>query len=85
MQLSLILLFVLVLLALFILGMILWGLKHAVALAVNSLIGFFALYALRTWLLPSLLINVWSVLIVAVFGIFGLVVVVLSHILGVLF
>ncbi len=62
-----------------------WGFKHAIMLAVNSVIGFFALYAVQAWLLPTLVINIWSVLLVALLGIVGLALVVVLHLAGVWF
>ena len=59
-----------------------WGLKHAIVLALNSVIGFFALYAIQAYFLPSLLINVWSVGIVALTGIVGFIIVLLLHGVG---
>ena len=62
-----------------------WGLKHALVLALNSVIGFFALYAVQAYWLPELVINIWSVLIVALFGLAGLIVVLLFHWVGIWF
>jgi len=59
-----------------------WGLKHAIALAINSVIGFFALYAVQAFLLPSLVINAWSVALVAVLGLIGLLLVLFLHGIG---
>ncbi len=69
--------------ALFLIGGLLWwGLKKAVVLALNSVVGFFALYAVQAWIMPSLVINVWSVLLTAIFGIVGFVAVILLHLVG---
>lgn len=66
-------------------GIIFWTVKHALWLALNSVLGFFALYAVQAWLMPDLLINVWSVLLVSVFGIFGLILVVALSLFGLAF
>ncbi|RME31184.1 hypothetical protein D6789_03570 [Candidatus Woesearchaeota archaeon] len=63
---------------------LIWGMKMAVKLAVNSLIGFFALYAVKL-IIPSLVISFWSVIITAVFGVFGLIFVVAAHAIGLAF
>lgn len=59
-------------------------LKRLLALAINSVIGFFALFAAKL-LLPALTINIWSVLITAVGGIFGFIIVIILHLAGVAF
>ena len=59
-------------------------LKNIVKLAINTAVGFFALYA-TSLLLPDLVINVWSVLIVAFGGIFGYLLVLILHLLGLAF
>lgn len=64
---------------------IIWGLKHAIRLAINSLIGFFALWLVKATIFPDILINLWSVLLVAIFGIFGFVAVILLHLFGLAF
>lgn len=55
--------------------------KNIVKILFNSLIGFFALIAAALFL-PDLVINIWSVLIVAFGGIFGFIAVILLHLLG---
>ena len=57
-------------------------LKNVLMLIVNSIIGFFALYAVQAWVIPDLQINFWSVIITAIGGLIGLIVVVGSHLLG---
>jgi len=57
-------------------------LKNVFILILNSVIGFFALYAVQAWVMPSLEINFWSVMITAIGGIIGFIVVVGSHLLG---
>jgi len=67
------------------LGFFWWGIKKGVMLALNSLVGFFALYGIQAWWLHDLVINVWSVLLTALLGIFGLFAVLLLHALSILF
>lgn len=55
--------------------------KRFIWLAINSLIGLFALMGWNLLFTP-VTINVWSVLLVAIFGIFGLIAVVLLHVFG---
>lgn len=62
---------------------LLWGLKKALGLLLNSLIGFFALWVTQKLILPDLIINIWSVLITAVFGIVGYISVIILHFLGI--
>lgn len=71
-------LIVLVLIAIFIF-------KKLVTIAINSVIGFFALFFVEFFFLPALEINFWSVIITAVGGIFGFIAVVLMHLLGIAF
>ncbi len=66
-------------------GLVLWGIKHAIALAVNSIIGYFALYAVQAFAMPDLIINIWSVLLVAVLGLVGLILVVILSMAGIWF
>ncbi len=61
-----------------VLGLLWWGIKTGLILAVNSIIGFFALYAIQL-VVPSLVIDAWSVLITAAFGIFGFAAVLILH------
>jgi len=79
---SLIALFIIVLIIVALAGFFFWGLKHAVMLAINSVIGFFALYAVQAFLIPTLVISFWSVLFVAIGGLIGLILVLLLHALG---
>ncbi len=55
-----------------------WFAKNLIWFGLNSLLG---LMALTGWniLFPDVAINIWSVLLVAIFGIFGLIAVVLLH------
>jgi hypothetical protein len=76
----------LVMIGLFLLlGFLWWGIKKGVMLALNSLVGFFALYAIQSWWLHDLVINLWSVLLTAILGIFGLFLVLLLHALNIAF
>lgn len=59
-------------------------LRKILVLVVNSVIGFFALFAAKL-VLPDLVINVWSVLITAIGGILGFIIVLALHLLGVAF
>ncbi len=81
-EIGLTLLFVGIVIVVVLASLFFWGLKHAIALALNSVIGFFALYAIQAFFLPSLAINAWSVGIVALTGIIGFVVVLLLHAIG---
>ena len=58
--------------------------KKFLILFVNSVIGFFALFAVSL-MLDTLVINTWSVLITAVGGIFGLIIVLILHLTGAAF
>jgi hypothetical protein len=70
-------------------GLFFWGLRVALFLGFNSVVGFFALYAFKAfiWNQPGneLVINFWSVLLTALFGIFGLIIVLLLHFVHVAF
>lgn len=79
------LIFLLIVAAVFVIALFFWGIKHALALAMNSIIGFFALYAVQAWILSNLVIGFFSVLLVALFGIVGLIFVVTLHLVGVWF
>jgi hypothetical protein len=71
---------------LFLIGLLFWGIKHAILLALNSLVGYFALYAIQAWqVLPTLVINAWSVLLTAIFGIIGFLFVIILHVLHIAF
>jgi hypothetical protein len=69
----------------FVFTLLIKGINLAIALAINSVIGFFALYAVQLFLLPSLVINIWSVAIVAILGLAGFILVLLLHGLGMFF
>lgn len=81
-ELGLVLLFIIVLVVVALAAFFFWGLKHAIALAINSVIGFFALYAVQAYALPNLVINFWSVILVAILGLLGLIVVLILHLAG---
>lgn len=72
-------------LAVLFIGLLWWLVKKGIILAINSAIGFFALFLLQYTLMPTLIINLWSVLIVAIGGIFGLIVVLVLHWSGLAF
>jgi len=76
---GLVALFLAILVIVFLLALFLWGIKYAIVLAINSVIGFFALYAIKAYVWSTLVISIWSVGIVAVLGIFGFVIVLLLH------
>ena len=61
------------------------GLNYAIAIALNSIIGFFALYAFQVFWLQTLIINIWSIIIVAILGLLGLIAVLVLHGLGLFF
>jgi hypothetical protein len=84
-ELSMVTLFVVLVLLVIVFAFFAWGIKHALLLALNSVIGFFALYAVKAFVWDSLVINWISVGIVAVTGIFGFIVVLILHALGVFF
>jgi len=65
-----------------IIALIFMLLKNVFILVINSLVGFFSLYAVQAWVLPALKINFWSVVITAIGGIIGFIVVVGAHLLG---
>lgn len=81
-EIGLVVLFVLIVLAVALAAFFFWGLKHALLLAMNSVIGFFALYAVKAWLLPGLIINFWSVILVALLGLAGFILVLILHLFG---
>jgi len=59
-------------------------LRKLLVLVINSVIGFFALFAAKL-ILPDLAINFWTIIITAVGGIIGFLAVILLHIFGVAF
>ncbi len=59
--------------------------KNLFALAINSVIGLFALFGVNYLFNTSIAVNVWSVLITAIGGIVGLIIVVLAHVFGLAF
>jgi hypothetical protein len=78
---GLIALFVIILILVFLGALFFWGLKYAIAYAINAVIGFFALYAVQL-VVPTLVINLWSIAFVAIGGIIGFALVLLFHWLG---
>ena len=86
MEFSLIGVFLIILLLIILFSFFMWGVHYAIAYAINAVIGFFALYAVKAFgIFPDLVINVWSVAIVAVGGIIGFGLVLLLHGLNVWF
>lgn len=59
-------------------------LRKLLVLVINSVIGFFALFAAKL-LLPDLTINFWSIIITAIGGIIGFLAVIILHLFGVAF
>lgn len=66
-------------------GFLWWGFKKSLVLAMNSVIGFFALYAVNIFINSEKLITIWSVLLTAIFGIFGFVAILILHFIGIAF
>lgn len=60
-------------------------LKKITLLIINSVIGFFALFGVNLFLSTPIPINFWSVIIVAIGGIFGLILELILHFFGVAF
>lgn len=58
--------------------------KRLIAFFINSIIGLLALVGWN-YLFDPVVINIWSVLLTAFLGVFGLIIVVGLHYLGVLF
>jgi hypothetical protein len=77
--------FLVLVLIFFLVALFMWGLKYAIAYAINAVIGFFALYAIQAFVAPSLVINIWSVSLVAIFGLLGFLIVLLLHWAGWMF
>jgi hypothetical protein len=79
--------FAAIVVGIFIFALLLKGINYAIALALNSVIGFFALYAVTVFVpyFNDFVINIWSVVIIALFGLLGFVAVLALHGLGILF
>lgn len=77
--------FIGIVIVMFVGALIIKGIHYAIAIALNSIIGFFALYAVQAFWLQTLVINIWSVIIVAILGLLGLLSVLLLHGLGLFF
>jgi hypothetical protein len=84
-ELSFIGIFLAVLIIIFLIALFFWGIKVAIAYAINAVIGFFALYAMKAFVWPDLIINFWSVAIVAVGGLLGFILVIVFHLVGLWF
>ena len=59
--------------------------KSVTFLLINSVIGFFALYGINIFLTNPIPINFWSVLIVVIGGVFGLIIELILHFLKIAF
>jgi hypothetical protein len=57
-------------------------LRNVILLAINSVIGFFALVGFNYVFGTDVQINIWSVLITVIGGVIGFAIVVISHFLG---
>jgi hypothetical protein len=57
-------------------------LRNVILLAINSVIGFFALFGFNYVFGTDVQINIWSVLITVIGGVIGFAIVVVSHFLG---
>lgn len=78
----LILILVAVVIIFLLIGFFWWGVKKGLMLALNGVIGFFALHAVQVWWLHELKTGVLSTLITALFGIFGFLLVLILHFFG---
>ena len=61
------------------------ALKSLPALIVNAVIGVIVLWLLNLFLSPPVAINIWSILISAIGGLGGIVIVLVLHFLGLAF
>jgi hypothetical protein len=68
-----------------IVALLFYFLKSAVTLAINSVIGFFALFAVNIFLADPIPINFWTIIIIAIGGIFGFIIELVLHFLGIAF
>ena len=62
---------------------LLWGLKKSVQFGINALLGFAALWLTKEIFLPDLVINFWGIVLTALLGVFGYIVVILLYFVGV--
>ncbi|MDD9953085.1 MAG: hypothetical protein OXR66_02010 [Candidatus Woesearchaeota archaeon] len=76
---NLFLIFLIVLAIVAVAGFFMWGMKKAIWLVVNSIIGYFALYAVQLLLLKDLVITLWKAIVVGIFGLLGFIVVLIAH------
>ena len=65
------LILVIAVVAFLLLGLVWWGVKRGLMLALNAVIGFFALYGVQAWWLHDLGINWVSVLLVLILHFLG--------------
>ncbi len=59
--------------------------RNIVGLVVNAVIGVVILWLLNLLLTPPVAINIWSILISAIGGIAGVIIVIVLHFLGIAF
>jgi len=59
--------------------------RNIVGLVVNAVIGVVILWLLNLFLTPPVAINIWSILISAIGGIAGVIIVIVLHFLGIAF
>lgn len=62
-----------------------WVFKKVIVLIVNSVIGIFALIGFNTLFNAGIKINFWSVIITAIGGIIGFIIVLVAHYLHIAF
>jgi hypothetical protein len=62
-----------------------WLIKKTFILAINSVIGLFALFGFNFLFNAGIEINIWSVLITAIGGIIGFIIIVAAHFLHIAF
>jgi hypothetical protein len=67
------------------LATIFWTFHHAIPLMLNSIIGFFALFAVQAYVMSDLIINIWNVILVALAGLPGFLIVIALHFFGIAF
>ena len=78
-ELGIVAMFLIIVAIIFAFALFFWGLHYAIAYALNAVIGFFALYAMKAFVWDTMIISWWMVAIVAVGGIIGFAIVLLLH------
>ena len=77
---------VLVLMVLMVLGLMMWRSEAVVpGLLINTIVGLVLLFVTNLVLIPPLVINLFTILICAVGGVVGWVVILVLHVLGIAF